>query len=72
MRNATNSVQQRDKIRAVLVGDSGELQTQSAAWNQVTHFSLDPNVSFLDEKIKVGLHAYGLRDWGGEKQPAHT
>jgi len=36
------------------------------------HFSLDPYVSFLDEKIKLGFHAHGLRNWRGEKQPAYT
>jgi hypothetical protein len=72
MRIATNSVQQRYKMGTVLVGDSGEFQTQSAARNQVPHFSLDPDVSLLDEKIKVGFDTQGLRNWCGEEQPAHT
>ena len=71
-RHAADSVQKRDEVRTVSIGDSREFQPQPVTWNQITHFSLDPDVPFLDEEIKLSFDAHGLRSWRGEKQPANT
>ena len=47
-------------MAAILVVHGRELQSQSAARFLMPDDSLDPDLAFLDKKIKAGLRTHGF------------
>src|ERR1700730_9376541 len=66
-RQSAHPVHQRYQVRAVPVGYCREFQTHSAVGNQMLHDGFDPDLSFPNEKIKLGFFAHWPRSWGGEE-----
>jgi len=57
----TNSVYQGYQVRAVLVGDGGELQAQAAVGNHILNYCFGADLSFGNKKIHPRSCAQGPR-----------
>lgn len=71
-RLVANPLQQGHQVGTILVGYRGELQSQAVTRNMASHHGFGPDVSFLDEKLKLSFRALGLRNWRRQEQPAYT
>jgi len=51
---------QKREMAAILGAHGRELQSQSAAWFLMPDDGFNPDLPFLDKKIKVSLHPHGF------------